>query len=232
MNAGLAWAVHALTLSGAGVGVWTLSQIASGNDRGALLGMVLAVLIDGVDGTLARRARVADVLPDYDGRQLDWVVDWTNFVLVPAFWVGFAPVPLVPPQLVWPTVAAMLASAGYHFGNRNAVDRRGNFRGFPAMWSLVVFWLVVSGTGPALAGGIIAAVTLLHFVPVRFVYPSRAQRGKVAVWTASALVILSAGALAWLYPHRSVGALLCAAVGFGLLGLESFRQTLRSGVDR
>ena len=79
----LAWAVHLLTASGAVVGMVSLVEILSGDYRAAGLLMMLALGIDSIDGTLARAARVKEWVPRVDGRRLDDIVDFLNFVVVP-----------------------------------------------------------------------------------------------------------------------------------------------------
>src|SRR3972149_6398197 len=77
----LAWAVHALTASGAAVGPAPLLETPRGRPRAALLWMLVALVIDSVDGTLARRAEVERFVPRIDGRRLDDIVDYLNYAI-------------------------------------------------------------------------------------------------------------------------------------------------------
>src|SRR5512134_2678184 len=86
----LAWAVHLLTASGAAVGLAALLATAEGEPRAALLWMLVALVIDSVDGTLARRAEVERVVPRIDGRRLDDIVDYLNYVIVPVFFLAWS----------------------------------------------------------------------------------------------------------------------------------------------
>ncbi|MDJ0787133.1 MAG: CDP-alcohol phosphatidyltransferase family protein, partial [Myxococcota bacterium] len=89
LRRGLAWGVHGLTASGAVVGVLSLLAIQAGAYRTAAIWMLVAFVIDSVDGTLARRVGVSWVVPRIDGRRLDDVVDFLNYVIVPAvFFMG------------------------------------------------------------------------------------------------------------------------------------------------
>ena len=45
----------------------------------------LALIVDGIDGPLAREFKVAEVLPRWSGETLDLVVDFTTYVFVPAY---------------------------------------------------------------------------------------------------------------------------------------------------
>src|SRR5690349_23052289 len=79
----LAWGVHIFTASGVVIGLLALIAVVNRNFRGALLWLFIAVVVDTVDGALARAVRVKEVLPYVDGRMLDYVIDFTNDVIVP-----------------------------------------------------------------------------------------------------------------------------------------------------
>ena len=83
----LAWSVHLLTASGAVVGMLSIVQILAGNYSLVALLMMLALGIDSIDGTLARKAHVSQLLPAVDGRRLDDIVDFLNFVIVPVIFM-------------------------------------------------------------------------------------------------------------------------------------------------
>ena len=87
----MGWGVHLLTASGAVIGAWCLVAIHEGRYREAFLGMTVAVLIDAVDGPLARLARVKEVVPTFDGSKLDDLVDYLNYVVVPVIFPRRSP---------------------------------------------------------------------------------------------------------------------------------------------
>ena len=166
-----AWAVHGFTASGAVCGLLALDATARGDIRAALLWLGVAFVVDGVDGTLARAVHVQAVLPHVDGRMLDYVIDFLNMVFVPAYIVWVAR--LLPSGPVRSVAAVtILVVSCFHYANRRAVEVdavSGNryFRGFPAMWSLVVFLLFACGLPPWVNAGLVAAVAVAHFVPLR-----------------------------------------------------------------
>jgi phosphatidylcholine synthase len=208
--------VHVFTATGAVTGFLTLLSIAAGNLRVALLWMALSVIIDTLDGALARRVHVNQILPQYDGRMLDWVIDWVNYVFMPAYF--FYSADLVASHFRMPCVIAILLSSGYHFGNRNGVTAQGHFRGFPAFWNLVVFYLFILHLGPTWNLVLTAIVCVLHFCPIYFVYPTRTRRFRGIVWSA-ALVALS-GSL-WIvlqYPAVNTWLLASTLGSISLLG--------------
>src|SRR5678809_795295 len=167
----LAWGVHIFTASGVIMGLLALVAVVNRNWRGALLWLFVAVLIDTVDGALARTVRVKEVLPDVDGRMLDYVIDFTNDVIVPTLLVYSAG--LVPSSMRLICCGAMLLVSCYHYTNLRAITDDFRFRGFPAMWNFVVFYIFVLGLNPVLNVVIIAVVCCLHFTPIDFIYPTR-----------------------------------------------------------
>lgn len=85
-----AWSVHTLTASGALWGLLAVLCIAQSEFREALLFMIVAIAVDSVDGMLARWVRVKETMPWFDGALLDNLVDYLNYVFVPAVLVGAA----------------------------------------------------------------------------------------------------------------------------------------------
>ncbi len=186
-----AWGVHLLTASGAIVGVLALLASGSGRLREAALWMLLALFIDAIDGSFARLARVKEVLPGTDGRTLDDVIDFLNYVIVPIVF-------LVQADLVaWPAVVAapVLASA-YGFSQTDAKTDDHFFKGFPSYWNVVALYAFVLPMPPALLSTLLLVLSVMVFVPIKYVYPSRTpvlQRTTLAggaTWTVALLVAL------------------------------------------
>ena len=167
-----AWAVHLYTASGAVLGFLGLEAIAGRHYGWAFLWMAVATLIDATDGTLARRARVKQVLPHFDGARLDDIVDYLNYVVVPVVLVYDAG--LIPHGAVGLAVASfpLLASA-YGFCQLAAKTDDHFFTGFPSYWNIVVFYLYVLGTPMWFNIAALVIFSILVFVPIRYLYPSR-----------------------------------------------------------
>src|SRR6266508_1743231 len=86
----LAWCVHAYTACGLLVAAGIAYLLAPEHldpqaFRWSFILMLLATLIDGTDGTLARRVRVKEVLHGFDGRRLDDLIDFLNYTCLPLF---------------------------------------------------------------------------------------------------------------------------------------------------
>jgi phosphatidylcholine synthase len=136
--------------------------------------MVVATIIDATDGTLARAIHIKDVLPGFDGRRLDDLVDFLTYTFLPLFLLWRADIPA---GLTGWLLVPLLASA-YGFCQVSIKTEDGYFLGFPSYWNLVAFYLYVLQPIPTwLSLGLLIGFALLTFVPVRYLYPS--QRGKL-----------------------------------------------------
>jgi phosphatidylcholine synthase len=211
--------VHLLTASGAVWGLLALDAIARARFKSALGWMALAVVVDGVDGALARRLRVEVLLPFVDGTLLDNLVDYLNYVVVPAFLLLRAD--LLPPSVALAGAAAICLASAYQFthAEAKAADR---FRGFPSYWNVVVVYLLLLRPDPWLGAGLVAALCLLVFVPLTWVYPTR-----TVVWRGPTLALTvvwatMVGWSLWRYPDHPrwlVLASLAYAVYYAVLSL-------------
>ena len=148
-----------------------LLAIFAGNYPRAALLMLVALAIDSVDGTLARRARVSEVIPGFDGRRLDDMVDFFNYVLVPMVFVVTAG---LVGSLVW-IVPPILASA-YGFSQSNAKTEDDFFLGFPSYWNVVALYLWIFEVAAWTGAAVLLVLAIAVFVPLKYVYPSKAPR--------------------------------------------------------
>jgi phosphatidylcholine synthase len=167
-----AWAVHFYTALGAAVGFFALIASAAGNFRLAFMWLAVATFIDATDGSLARWARVKDVLPGFDGAKLDDIVDYLNYVVVPV--VLGAQAGLLPHGAAGFAVgAAPLVASGYGFCQTDAKTADHFFTGFPSYWNVVVFYCFVLATPVWMNALLLLVLAAMVFVPIRYLYPSR-----------------------------------------------------------
>jgi len=145
----------------------------------------LALAIDGIDGTLARRLRVAEVLPRWSGEVLDLVVDVMNYVFVPAY--ALTASGLLPRPVAVPLGLVVVITGALYFADRRMKTADYYFRGFPALWNVAAFYLFLLGLPAWLAAAIVAALAVLTFVPVHFIHPVRIAH--LRVLTIAALVL-------------------------------------------
>ena len=170
----LAWLVHLYTAFGAVVGFFTIVSIERGNVRQTLFLMALAVVIDATDGTLARYARVKDLIPWFDGDLLDNLADYFNYVIVPCLFL--LRLDLLPTPDAWWLAPLPLIASAYGFCQKNAKTADYFFLGFPSYWNVLVFYLYTLKTALWLNAFLVIGLSALVFVPIRFIYPSRTPR--------------------------------------------------------
>jgi phosphatidylcholine synthase len=164
----LAWGVHLFTASGAVLGAVALVAIANGSLRSAAVLMLLALVIDSADGTLARAVGVARALPWIDGRRLDDIVDYVNYVVVPGvFMVAANTLPH------WAFVAVPVLASCYGFSHVAAKTADGFFLGFPSYWNVVAIYAWGLGLSPMTGGWLVGFLALMVFVPLKYAYPSK-----------------------------------------------------------
>lgn len=166
-----AWGVHLFTSLGVVVAFLALLAIERDEPREALLWLVLAMLIDGIDGTLARAAHVRERLPRIDGEALDLVIDYLTYVFLPVLFIWRGD--YLPAPLALPLCAAILSSSLYVFARRDMKTEDGYFRGFPALWNVVAFYLFVLQAGPAVSAVVVLALVVMTFAPVHVAHPFR-----------------------------------------------------------
>ena len=167
-------AVHLYTASGAVLAFLIVLAAFRGDTTQALWLGLAALVVDSTDGTLARRFRVSERLPWFDGRRLDDIVDYLTYVFAPVLllWSGG----YLPEGTTGTIVAALpLLASSYQFCRVDAKTDDHFFLGFPSYWNVVAFYAIVFGMEPLAVGLILLVCSLLVFVPIRYVYPSRTE---------------------------------------------------------
>ena len=178
----LAWTVHLYTASSALLGLWAVHAIHEQEFRLASYLMIMAMAIDSTDGLLARRFEVRNRIPWIDGRRLDDICDYFTYVLVPAAMLVEAQ---LLPHPAWSAVP-VLASA-YGFSQVDAKTTDGTFLGWPSYWNVVVIYLYLLGASPSTALSVVLLCAAGVFVPIQYIYPSRATVFRGLSMTLSAL---------------------------------------------
>lgn len=164
----LAYSVHAFTASGAVFGVLALLAVLQGQLSHATVYLLITLAIDAVDGSFARRVGVATHAPGIDGRRMDDIVDFLNFVIVPVvFMVNAGSLP----SILW-IVPPVVASA-FGFSRRNAKTEDDFFLGWPSYWNVLAFYLWLMGISPEIGAAWVAVFSIAIFVPWKYIYPSK-----------------------------------------------------------
>lgn len=191
-----AFAIHVLTASGAALALLSLILATGGHWAAMFACLGFALVVDGIDGPLARALRVQDVLPRWDGAGLDFVVDFTTYVFVPAY--AIAASGYLPDGLGVPAAVLIVITGALYFADRNMKTDDNYFRGFPAVWNVIAFYLYVLPPPPWIAAAAIVALSALTFVPIRFVHPLRVRHLRwlnialMAIWAVLGLMTLLA----------------------------------------
>ena len=193
-----AWLVHLYTASGIVLAFVAARAFLEFDYPTGFFWLGVQVFIDATDGSLARRLRVRERIPWFDGAKLDDIADYLTYVFVPALFVWRGAV--VPNAWTLPVVAGILLSSAYGFNRTDAKTADHFFTGFPSYWNVVTFYLLIARWPSAVNAAILLVFAVLVFVPIRYIYPSRTPRWQVltnvagVVWAGLLLTML------WNYP--------------------------------
>src|SRR5919112_306080 len=187
--------VHLYTASGAVLALLMLVAAFQGEAVKALWLMLASLIIDSTDGLLARRLRVSEALPFFDGALLDNIVDYMTYVLAPMvlLWSGgFLP------GGDWGVVVAALPllASSYQFCRVDAKTDDHFFLGFPSYFNVVAFYVIVFHLSQGAVAAVLVVCSVLVFVPIRYVYPTRTVAFRklsltlTTLWLASYAAIL------------------------------------------
>jgi phosphatidylcholine synthase len=231
------WSLHAYTASGTVLALLAVSAAVSGEDVRALWILLVALFIDGTDGMLARRLRVKETIPYFDGARLDDIVDFITYAFVPMvlLWTGG-----YLPAGTWGAVLAgvPLIASSYQFCRADAKTNDHYFLGFPSYWNVVAFYVVVLGLSPAVTATVVLICAVLVFVPIKYLYPSRTPVMRALNVALAALwLVLYAIILAGMPDPNvlvvvlSLGYLAYYLVASVYLTLRGSRARVRSGVQ-
>ncbi len=239
LKKGIAWAVHAFTTCGIVLGFLALVAVLKGDAVEAFMWLGLALFVDGIDGTLARKARVLEYTPNVDGTTLDNVIDFFTYVAVPALMIYWFP-EMMPASwgLNIAAAACIMAVSCYTFANTGMKSTDYYFVGFPALWNVVVLYFYILGTHWVINLLTIAVLSVLTFIPIKFVHPLRVTDWReitipmTVLWAAMSLaLVLSAknragwGVIDWI----ELAAWIAASLYF--VGISLWRTYLKKPAE-
>jgi phosphatidylcholine synthase len=189
-----AFSVHIFTAMGAGIALIALLEAVREHWAAMFAWLGVALVVDALDGPIARRLDVMRLQPDWSGEVLDLVVDFVTYVFVPAYAITASGMllPLAAPLLG----AGIVVTGALYFADRRMKTPDNHFRGFPALWNAVAFYLFLLQLPPALSSLVVAILIVLTFVPVNVIHPVRVLRLRwltlslIGVWAVLAVVTL------------------------------------------
>lgn len=215
-----AFAIHVFTATGAGLAFLAMVLAAGGHWAAMFFTLGVALVVDAIDGPLARTFKVADVLPRWSGDTLDLVIDYLTYVFVPAY--AIAASGLLPDTLALVSGVVVCMTGALYFADRNMKTDDNYFRGFPGLWNLAAFYLYILQPSEWVAAASVFGLAALCFVPVKFLHPFRVKHWRpfnvalLAVWAMLAFLAVIAN----LAPGPYVTIPLCViAIYFFAVGL-------------
>jgi phosphatidylcholine synthase len=189
-----AFSVHIFTALGAGAALIALLEAVREHWAAMFAWLGAALVIDAIDGPMARRLDVIRVQPNWSGDVLDLVVDFVTYVFVPAYAITASGLllPLAAPLLG----AGVVVSGALYFADRRMKTSDNHFRGFPALWNVAAFYLFLLQLPPALSSLAVAILIALTFVPFHVLHPVRVARLRgltlslIGIWAVLAIIAL------------------------------------------
>jgi phosphatidylcholine synthase len=190
-----AFSVHIFTAMGAGVALLALLEAVREHWPAMFGWLGVALVIDALDGPIARRLDVVRVQPNWSGEVLDLVVDFVTYVFVPGYAITASGLllPVAAPLLG----AGVVVSGALYFADRRMKAADNHFRGFPALWNAAAFYLFLLHLSPPLSSLAVAVLIVLTFVPVHVLHPVRVLRWRgltlslIGIWAVLAIFALA-----------------------------------------
>jgi phosphatidylcholine synthase len=190
-----AFSVHVFTAFGAGIGLLAILEAVREHWAAMFAWLGLALVVDALDGPIARRFDVVRLQPNWSGEVLDLVVDFVTYVFVPAYAITAS-------GLLLPVMAPLLGlgivvSGALYFADRRMKTDDNHFRGFPALWNAAAFYLFLLHPRPWLATLMVALLIVLTFVPFNVMHPVRVVRLRgltlslMGLWAVLAIIALA-----------------------------------------
>ena len=169
-----AFSVHVFTALGAGIALMAQLEAVREHWASMFAWLGIALVIDGLDGPIARRLDVINVQPNWSGEVLDLVVDFLTYVFVPAYAITASGLllPLAAPLLG----IGIVVSSALYFADRRMKSDDNHFRGFPALWNAAAFYLFLLHLPPVIASLGVAILIVLTFIPIHVLHPVRVVR--------------------------------------------------------
>ncbi|MEY3307727.1 MAG: hypothetical protein RLZZ413_1765, partial [Pseudomonadota bacterium] len=169
-----ALSVHLLTATGAVLSMLAMLAAVDGEWSMMFLWLVVALVVDGIDGPLARRYDVKSNWPTYDGVLMDLIIDYLTYVFIPAFalfksglltgWTG------------WLAIIAIVYGSVVYFADTRMKTKDYSFAGFPACWNMVVLVMFALKPGEWTILFIVIALSVAMFTNLKFIHPVRTDR--------------------------------------------------------
>lgn len=189
-----AWGAHGFTATGVVTAFLATLALFDNQPKACLLWLGIALVVDGVDGSLARKVNVQSVLPNFDGSTLDLVIDYLTYVFIPALFI-YRYIPL-PDYTLLLSVSIILVSSLFCFCNTAMKSKDNYFQGFPAAWNVVALCFYIIAPPAWVSFVTIIGLALLTLTRMKFLHPFRVKRfmpiniAVTSVWLLCSLLLV------------------------------------------
>lgn len=215
-----AYGVHILTATGAVFAMLALLSATQGAWDTMYLWLLVAFLVDGIDGPLARKYDVKTNAARFDGALLDLIIDYLTYVFIPAYALFASG--LVDNWMSWAVLIIITFASALYFCDDNMKTEDYSFSGFPGCWNMLVlvFFAVAPPSWVILVAVIFFAVAM--FLPLRFIHPTRTKRWRwlslpiALIWC---LAAMAAAAYSFIPPDWISGVLVATSVYLSFAGV-------------
>jgi len=218
--------VHLFTGLGAVIALLAVKAVLDGQMQIAFAWLGLALVIDTLDGPLARALKVETRLPRFSGERLDLVIDYLTYVFIPALM-------LLQASFLTGNVGLIIASliplsSLYHFSDMRSKSDDNCFVGFPAVWNVVVLYIFAFHPGEQMASLIVLIFVGLTFIPFKWIHPIRVKVMRPVTLSAALLWFAAA---AWSIKH-GFPAPDWAKLALGAVAVYGILLSLSRGMNR
>ena len=188
--------VHLFTATGAVFAM--LAMLAAVDHKWSLmyLWLVVAFIVDGIDGPLARKYDVKTHAAQFDGVLLDLIIDYLTYVFIPAFALFRSG--LLPGWTGWICIIVITFGSAMYFADTRMKTKHNSFAGFPGCWNMVILVLFVIEPNFWIILGIVVVIAASMFTPLEFVHPVRTKRWRKVTLPVAFAWTFFAGWAAWI----------------------------------
>jgi phosphatidylcholine synthase len=186
--------IHALTVTGILAGMAALVAVLDKAPTSAVVWLIVALIIDGIDGPIARKWLSDSEVPRFDGYILDLVIDYVTCVIVPAAFMWQFGV-VSHGNLGKIAIASVIGSSALWFSQNEIESSEHYFRGFPASWNMVIPTLWLLDAGPSVNISITLLLSVLTLSNIEFAHTIKVERLRkvnvisMTVWVIALLVM-------------------------------------------
>ncbi|MEM5477601.1 CDP-alcohol phosphatidyltransferase family protein [Pacificibacter sp. AS14] len=224
----LANSIHVLTALGASLALLALFSAAQGEWNHMFLWLLAALVVDGIDGPLARKVDTKTHAPRIDGTLLDLVVDFLTYVFVPVF--AIVQSGMISGWAGWLCALTVATVSALYFADTRMKTEDASFEGFPSCWNMVALVFFALDPPVWIMITVMLVLTPAMFLPIRFVHPTRTVRWRVATlpaaiaWITVAVLLLIAPSAKWMEAGLIATSLYLLSAGAAQQLIPPFRK--------